>query len=147
MTITKWQPFNDLLGIYDRMSRLFDEELGETRKSGLSMNAWSPLTDIYETKEAFIFKMELPGFTKEDIKVEVNGETLTLKGERKQEEEIKKENCHRIERSYGAFQRSFSLPKNTDTSKIDASLKDGILHLQIPKVEEAKTKAIPIKVK
>jgi HSP20 family protein len=148
MRITKWQPYSDLVNMYDRWNRLFGEDfLDESSKNGLMPSAWRPMTDIYETKDAYVFKVELPGFKKEDIKVEFSNETLVLRGERKQEEEVKNENCHRLERSYGMFERSFNIPKNVDAKKIDASLKDGILLLTIPKVEEAKTKAIPISVK
>ncbi len=148
MKITKWQPYSDLVTMYDRMNRLFGEDFyDESSRNGLTPSAWRPMTDIYETKDAYVFKVELPGFRKEDIKVEFSNETLTLRGERKQEEESKNENCHRLERSYGLFERSFTIPKNVDAKKIDAALKDGILMLTIPKVEEAKTKAIPITVK
>ena len=147
MRITKWQPYSDLVNMYDRWNRFFGEDfLDESSKNGLTPSAWRPMTDIYETKEAYIFKIELPGFKKEDIKVEFSGDTLSLRGERKQEEETKNESCHRLERSYGMFERQFTVPKNVDAKKIDASLKDGILVLTIPKVEEAKTKAIPISV-
>jgi HSP20 family protein len=121
--------------------------LDESAKNGLIPSAWRPLTDIHETKDAYVFKVDLPGFKKEDINVEFTGDTLIMRGERKQEEEeTKNENCHRLERSYGVFERSFTIPKNVDPKKIEAELKDGILQLSIPKVEEAKTKAIPITV-
>jgi HSP20 family protein len=148
MSIIRWQPFSELLGMYDRVNRLFEEEyLPESKKSGVGMMFWSPQTDIYETKESYVVKMELPGFAKSDIRVEFSNDTLMVRGERKQEEEIKKEDFHRLERSYGVFQRSFTLPKNIDGGKIDANLRDGLLVLTIPKAEEAKTKAIPISVK
>ena len=148
MRITKWQPYPNFVSMYDRLNRFFGEDfLDESAKNGLNPSAWRPMTDIYETKDAYVFKVELPGFKKEDIKVEFSNETLTLRGERKQEEETKNENIHRVERSYGLFERSFTIPKNVDAKKIDAALKDGILQLTIPKVEEAKTKAIPIQVK
>ena len=148
MRITKWQPYSDLVNIADRWNRFFNEEwFDESTKNGLVPSAWRPMTDIYETKESYVFKVELPGFKKEDIKVEFSGETLTLRGERKQEEETKNENCHRLERSYGLFERSFTIPKNVDSKKIDAALKDGVLVLTIPKREEEQTKAIPITVK
>lgn len=134
--------------MYDRWNRFFGEDLmDETSKNGLTPSAWRPMTDIYETKEAYVFKVELPGFKKEDVKVEFSGDTLSLRGERKQEEETKSENLHRLERSYGLFERSFTIPKNVDAKKIEASLKDGILVLTIPKLEEAQTKAIPISIK
>jgi HSP20 family protein len=148
MKITKWQPYSDLVNMYDRWNRLLGEDfLDESSKNGLTPSAWRPMTDIYETKDAYVFKVELPGFKKEELTVEFSNETLTLRGERKQEEETKNENCHRLERNYGMFERSFTIPKNVDAKKIDAQLKDGILLLSIPKVEEAKTKAIPIQVK
>jgi HSP20 family protein len=148
MRITKWQPYSDLASMYDRCNRFFGEDLmDETSKNGLTPSAWRPMTDIYETKESYVFKVELPGFKKEDVKVEFSGDTLTLRGERKQEEETKNENLHRLERNYGLFERSFTIPKNIDARKIEASLQDGILVLTIPKVEEAQRKAIPISIK
>ncbi|MBU4404086.1 MAG: Hsp20/alpha crystallin family protein [Candidatus Aminicenantes bacterium] len=148
MRITKWHPYSDLANMYDRWNRIFgDDFFDESSKNGLTPTAWRPMTDIYESKDAYVFKIELPGFKKEDVKVEFAGDTLTLRGERKQEEETKNENCHRLERSYGIFERSFTIPKNVDAKKIDASLQDGILILTIPKIEEARTKAIPITVK
>jgi len=145
MRITKWQPYPDLVNMYDRLNRFFGEDLlDESSKNGLNPSVWKPMTDIFETKDAYVFKADLPGFKKEDIKVEFFGDTLVIRGERKEEEETKNENCHRLERSYGLFERSFTIPKNIDAKKIDASLKEGVLQLTIPKVEEAKTKAIPI---
>jgi len=148
MRITKWQPYADLANMYDRENGIFGEDFfDESSKNGLTPSAWRPMTDIFESREAYIFKIELAGFKKEDVKVEFSGDTLTLRGERKQEEETKNESCHRLERSYGIFERSFTIPKNVDSKKIDASLQDGILILTIPKIEEARTKAIPITVK
>ena len=147
MRITKWQPYPDLVNMYDRMNRFFGDDFHDENARNISPSAWRPMTDIHETKESYVFKVELPGFKKEDVQVEFTGDTLILRGERKQEEETKNESCHRLERSYGMFERSFTIPKNIDAKKIDAALKDGILLLTIPKVEEAKTKAIPISVK
>ncbi len=148
MTLMKWQPFTDLVGMYDRINRMFaDELLQDSSKGNLTMNAWNPSTDIIETKEAYLFKIELPGFKREDVAIEFNSDTLSIRGERKQEEDVKKGNCHRIERSYGSFQRSFSLPKNIDAKRIEATLNDGLLVLSVPKREEAQTKAIQIQVK
>jgi HSP20 family protein len=145
MRITKWQPYADLATVYNPWNRFFGEDFfDESSKNGLTPSAWRPMTDIHETKEAYVFKVELPGFKKEDVKVEFSADTLTLRGERKEEEETKNENCHRLERSYGVFERSFTIPKNVDAKKIEAELKDGVLLLTIPKVEEARTKAIPI---
>jgi len=148
MRITKWQPYADLATMYDRWNSFLGEDLlDESPRNGLTPSAWRPMTDVHESKDAYIFKSELPGFKKEDIKVEFSGDTLTIRGERKKEEESADESCHRLERSYGGFERSFTIPKNVDAKKIDAALKDGVLMLSIPKIEEAKTKAIPIQVK
>ena len=147
MNVIRWQPFSDLLGMYDRVNRQVEQEyFCEGAKSGLGKAAWSPMTDILETKETYVVKMELPGFAKSDVKVEFSKDTLTVRGERKQEEEIKKEDIHRLERSYGVFRRSFTLPKKIDEKRIDANLKDGLLVLSIPKAEEAEQKTIPISV-
>ncbi len=148
MTLVKWQPFSDLVGMYDRINRMFaDEFISEQGKGGMALSSWIPLTDIIETKDAYVFKIELPGFKKEDIGLEYQNDTLTIRGERRQEEEVNKEHYHRFERSYGGFQRSFTLPKNADSKRIDASLKDGLLVLTVPKAEEAKAKSIQISVK
>ncbi len=147
MSIKKWQPFSELMNVYDRLNRLFDSDLFADFERERSLAHWSPQTDIYETNESYVIKMELPGFKKDELSVEFNDDTLTVKGERKQDNEVKKENYHRIERYYGTFQRSFTLPRGIDAKKIDANLKDGILTLEIPKAEEAKAKAIPISVK
>jgi len=148
MSIIKWHPFGDFLNMYDRINRVFEDEFtGEGYKPGLPLSAWTPLTDIYENKDGYVLKMELPGFSKNEVKIEFTNDMLIVKGERKQEEEVKKENFHRIERSFGLFQRSFALPKNIDPKKIEANLNDGLLMLTIPKAEEAKTKAISISVK
>lgn len=147
MMITKCQPYANLGNMYDRLNRFFGQDLfDESTKNGLIPSTWRPLTDIFETKDAYVFRIDLPGFKKEDVKVEFTADTLVIRGERKQEEAGVNENCHRLERSYGVFERSFTIPTNIDAKKIEAELKEGILQLTIPKVEEARTKAIDIKV-
>ncbi|MEJ2068311.1 MAG: Hsp20/alpha crystallin family protein, partial [Deltaproteobacteria bacterium] len=106
---------------------------------------WSPVVDIYETDESVILKAELPGMTKEDISIEINENNLVLKGERCFQKDIKEENYHRIERSYGTFSRSFTLPDTVDRDNVTANFKDGILEITIPKIEGAKPKQIEIK--
>jgi len=148
MAFIRWRPYGDLLDMYGKIHKLFEEDLmREDKEQQVSPSCWMPATDIYETKDDYIFKLELPGITKEDIKVELDGDNLTIKGERKEEKEIKKEEYHRMERVCGTFARTFQLPKNANGQKITASMKDGILELRIPKQEEAKTKAIPITIK
>lgn len=133
--------------MHGRINRLFQDEMLQERERDMAMRTWTPATDIYETKEEYVFRLELPGIRKDEVKVEFDGETLNISGERKEETEVRKESYHRVERCCGSFKRSFSIPKNVDGSKITAQMKDGILELKVPKVEESKTKAIPISVK
>lgn len=147
MTLVRWRPFDEFLSMHDKINRLFQDEVLQDKERDVAMHAWTPATDIYETQEEYVFRLELPGIRKEEIKVEFNGETLNISGERKEEKDVKKESYHRLERCCGTFKRSFSIPKNVDGSKITAQMKDGILELRVPKVEESKTKAIPISVK
>ena len=107
---------------------------------------WAPRVDIAETDKAFEIKAEIPEVNKEDVKVTVHNGVLTIQGERKQEKEEKGKKFHRVERYYGSFTRSFTLPDNIDETKISASFKDGVLNLQIQKAEEAKPKSIEVKV-
>ncbi|MBI5286337.1 MAG: Hsp20/alpha crystallin family protein [Deltaproteobacteria bacterium] len=148
MALFKWDPFRDLLSIQERMNRLFDETLARTRAGGeeLVKGVWSPAVDIYETDEAIVLKAELPGINKEDVIIEVKDNTLLLKGERRFEKDVKEENYHRMERSYGVFQRVFALPGTVDKEKVNARYKDGVLEIALPKIQEAKPKQIKIKV-
>jgi HSP20 family protein len=107
---------------------------------------WAPRVDIAETDEAFVIKVEIPEVNKDDVKVTVDNGVLTIRGERKQEKEEEGKKFHRVERHYGSFARSFTLPDNVDETKVTASFKDGMLKLQIPKAEEAKPEVIEVKV-
>lgn len=140
------RPYADLFDMYNKINRLFEQGLWGEEKEQPMTTCWSPATDIYETKDDYVFKIELPGISKEDVKVEVNGDNMEIKGERKEEKEIKREDYHRNERVCGSFMRNFQLPKNADGQKMSASMKDGVLELHIPKREESKTKAIPISI-
>jgi len=134
--------------LQQKLNRLLEETfrplLGE---EPVSMAAWSPSCDIYETGNEIVVKAEIPGIKKEDIKVSIQDGVLTISGERKFEEEIKKENYLRVERGYGSFTRGFTLPPYVDAKKISAEFKDGLLELKLPKTEEAKPKEVEIKVK
>jgi HSP20 family protein len=131
------------------MNEMFDRTLRRRgdEEEALAPRAWAPAVDIYETDEKLVIKVELPGLKKEDIDIEVRDNTLTLKGERKFEKEIKRENYHRVERAYGSFQRSFTLPSTVKQEAIEASFKEGILEISLPKAEEAKPKQIKIQAK
>ncbi|MCK4835685.1 MAG: Hsp20/alpha crystallin family protein [Candidatus Aminicenantes bacterium] len=148
MTLVRWKPYRELFNLQEKMNQMFRNDfLQDIDANELSMTSWSPLTDIFETKDEYVLRLEVPGMSKDDIQVEFNQDTLAIKGERKEEKEVKQEDFHRTERCCGTFTRSFNLPKNIDEKKIDASLKDGILELRIPKKEESKIKAIPIEIK
>jgi HSP20 family protein len=142
-------PFRDLMGIQDEINRLFDWTLGGQRPSagsGLLEGEWVPAIDVAENENSVVVKAELPGMTEDDIDVNILGNTLTIKGEKKKEEEKKEQNYYRLERSYGSFQRSVTLPTAVDFEKCKASFKNGVLEIEIPKKEEAKPKQIKVNV-
>ena len=148
MSLIRWRPRSDLLNIRDEMNRLFDSfftELPERRR-GLLEGEWAPSVDLAETDEEVVVTAELPGVKQDDVDISITDDILTIKGEKKEEKEVKEKNYHRVERSYGSFQRSISLPTNVQPDKAKASYKDGVLHVTIPKAEEAKPKQIKINV-
>ncbi len=147
MALIHWtDPFRDVATLQDRMNRIFEDHLerGRSGEEGLGTGVWMPAVDIYETKDAVCVRAELPGVDKDAVSVEVKDGVLALRGERRFEKEVKEENYHRIERSYGTFHRSFSLPSSVDGEKVTARMKDGVLEVTLPKREEAKPKKINI---
>ncbi len=149
MALVRWDPLKDLISLQERMNRLFDEALTRTTKGdeeALSRGIWSPAVDIYETEDDIVLKAELPGINKDDVTVEVKDNILILKGERRFEKDIKEENYHRMERAYGAFQRSFTLPNIVEKDKVKARYKDGVLEITLPKASESKPKQIKVEV-
>ncbi|PTL35259.1 molecular chaperone [Candidatus Methylomirabilis limnetica] len=149
MAIIRWDPFRDVMTLQERMNHLFDHALSRTRgddKEGLTASMWSPSVDIFETPDSIVMKAELPGVSRDNIDIQVQDNTLTLKGERKSEHEVKEENYLRVERSYGAFQRTFNLPTGVQQGKIRAVFKDGVLEVTMPKAEEAKPTQVKIDV-
>ena len=146
MTLMRWKPFGDLVSMQGRINRLFDDAFSDIGKDQESFASWYPATDIYETKDDYVFKLEVPGLAKDEVNVELNNNTLTIKGEKKESKEVKKEDYHRVESFTGSFSRSYTLPRNIDAKKIEANMKDGILELRVAKAEEAKPKAISIDV-
>jgi HSP20 family protein len=147
MAIVRYNPFRDLRTIQEQMNRLID--LAWNRESGeeIREGAWQPPVDIYEDENSVIIKAELPDVDQKDIEVTIEDNTLMLRGERRQDQSIKKENYHRIERFYGSFQRSFALPLTIDREKVKASCERGILTIILPKREETKPKQINVEVK
>lgn len=140
--------FNDLESIQSEMNRLFNTSLSRwfNDEKNLLESTWSPLIDIQESKDDIIVTADVPGITKDDINIEIHGEILTIKGEKKHEKEEKEKDFIRTERFYGNFSKSISLPCEIDAAKAEASYKDGVLKLSLPKKEEAKPKQIQIKV-
>jgi HSP20 family protein len=145
MAIARFDPFRDLAVLHDRVNRLFGDAYG-AREEGV-LSSWVPSVDIFENeKKELVIKAELPDVRKEDVAVTVENNLLTLSGERKVDSEVKKEHYHRIERSFGNFSRSFSLPVTVDTGKIGADFRDGVLTIRLPFREEAKPRSININV-
>jgi HSP20 family protein len=147
MAITRWRPFRDLVSIQDEMNRLFDDFFGRpVAGQEWTEGVWTPSVDVSETKENVVINAEIPGMSKEDVKLSVQDNVLTLSGEKKQEKEEKDAKYHRIERNYGSFSRSFTLPASVKPDKVKATYKDGMLKISLPKTEEAKPKEIPISI-
>jgi HSP20 family protein len=151
MAIVRWEPFRDMLTLQDRMNRLFDESFRTARGGGAEEDwalggSWAPLVDIYEREGNIVLKAELPGVDPKDVDIRVENNVLTLRGERKFDDEVKRDNYHRVERAYGAFSRSFTLPNVVDTGDIKAEYRDGVLSVTLPKRAEAKPRQISISV-
>jgi HSP20 family protein len=151
MAIVRWEPFRDLVGLQDRMNRLFDESFrglgrGASEDDWALGGAWAPVVDIYEREGTIVLKAELPGIDPKDVDIRLENNVLTLRGERRIDDEVKRESYHRVERAYGTFSRSFTLPSVVDQEKIKADYHDGVLTLSLPKREEAKPKQITISV-
>lgn len=140
-------PWKDFGSLQERINRMFDDTirtLHPTDGEALEKGTWAPAVDIYETNDSFVVSADLPGLNKDEIQIDLKDNTLTLKGEKKFEEKVSKDNYIRVERAYGSFVRSFTLPQNVDPEKIKAKYKEGILEITIPKKEEAKPKQIKV---
>jgi len=142
MTLVRWNPWRDIMTLQEEMNRLFDG-LTRRRTAGEAIEEWVPAVDISETDDEFIVTADVPGTKKEDIKISVANNTLTIRGEKKNVREDKGENYHRMERCYGTFERTFSLPSGVDAENIRAKVRDGVLEIRLPKSKEAR----PLEVK
>jgi HSP20 family protein len=140
-------PFKELFELQRNLNSLFEGNLSKAANEETALNTWTPAVDIYEDNDTFLLKLELPEMNKEDIKVNLNENVLAISGERRFENEDKRDGYHRVERSYGQFYRSFTLPPNINTEAINAEYKDGVLRLSLPKREEAKPKQISVDIK
>ena len=149
MAMVKWDPFRDLVSIQDRMNKLFEQTLSRTSRSdeAAAATTWTPPVDIYETPETIVIKAELPGVTREDVDIQIQDSTLVLRGERRFAKDVKEESYLRIERAYGPFHRSFTLPATVQQDKVRAVMRDGVLELELPKADSAKSKRITIDVR
>ena len=148
MALMRWRPTRELLDVREEMNRLFDGFFTgwPERRRGLLEGEWAPSIDIAETEEDIVVTAELPGIKLDEVDITITDDILTLKGEKKEENEVKDKNYHRIERSYGSFQRSISLPTGVQGDKAKAAYKNGVLQVTVPKAEEAKPKQIKINV-
>ena len=148
MALVRWDPYTTLPTLQDRINRLFEDTFPSRtagREDEMSILDWRPTVDTYEEGDNIVIKADLPGVKKEDVSIDVKDNVLTLKGERKHEENVNEENYYRRESAYGKFQRAFTLPDAVDPNKIEASYKDGTLKITVPKAEERKAKKIEIK--
>ena len=148
MAIVRWDPFRDVAALQDRINRIFNDSFGRSRDldDEVSLYDWRPPVDIYETDDGIVLKVELPGVNKDDVSVEVKDNVLTLKGERLLDPEIKDDHYYRKERSFGKFNRSFSLQEPIKPDLIKAGFKDGILTVAVPRPEEEKPKQITVNI-
>src|SRR6266536_2013256 len=146
--MTRWEPFRDLMTLQDRLNRMFNEPFsGVTNQESLSAGAFVPPVDVYEDEHDIRLKMEVPGVDEKDIDIRLENNLLTVRGERKLESETKQENYHRIERSYGSFTRSFSLPTSVNPEDVKAGYSKGVLTIHLGKRAEARPKQIKVDIK
>ncbi len=148
MAAPKWDPFRDLLGLQERMNRLFEDAIARFRYSGEGgeTDAWSPPVDILETDDEIILAAELPGLTKADIDVQVVDNKLTIQGERSLARDLREENYHRIERNYGRYRRHFTLPVSVRKEQISATYEQGVLRVVLPKADGAQSVNLRVQV-
>jgi len=148
MTISRWDPFRDLMAIQERMNRLFQDTMARQRgQETLDTGTWAPAVDIYETGDRIVIRADLPGIEQSDIEIRVEDKSLSIRGDRKAPAEAGSEDFYRAERPHGPFMRSFNLPRNIDQNGIKAVQKNGVLEISLPTRKEDQAKAIRIDVK
>jgi HSP20 family protein len=145
-TISRWEPFGGLSTLHDQVNRLFNETRFRRQGEESELTTWAPPVDIYETPNELVVKADLPDLQEKDIDVCVENNLLTIRGERKFEKSVSEENYLRVERSYGSFSRSFSLPNAVNTESIHAEYKNGVLTVNLPKREESKPRQVKVNV-
>jgi HSP20 family protein len=147
MNIINYDPFRDMRNLQDEVNRLFSSSFsrGEGGDNGLTRGAWSPSVDIFENKNEIVLEAEMPGVNADDVNISIENNVLTLSGERRFEKKDESDNFHRVERSYGSFTRSFTLPTTVSSENAQAEFENGVLRLKLAKREEAKPRRIEIK--
>ena len=144
MNIIRWTPFRDLV-TREKMNRIFEDTFtSQGEEKDMAASNWTPSVDIHENESELVLSAEVPGIEDKDIEIEIENNTLSIKGERKIEKETKEENYHRIERSYGSFYRSFTLPTNVNQDNIKAEYDNGVLRISLPKKPELKPKKVKV---
>ena len=145
MAIIRWDPVRDMVTLREKMNRMFEDAFtGKGEDKELAPSSWAPAVDIYETENEIVLTAEVPGIEEKDIEIKIEDNTLTLRGERMFTKEAKEENYHRLERSYGAFYRAFTLPNSVDPENIHAENENGILRVTMPKKLELKPRTVKI---
>jgi HSP20 family protein len=144
--LTRWDPFREFSTLQDRMNRLFHDSLGDGREEALTATTFAPAVDVYEDEHNVILKIEVPGIEEKDIDVRIENNTLTVHGERKFEKDEKEENYRRLERQYGSFTRTFTLPNTVETENVSANYDKGVLKIKLAKKAEAKPKQIKVNI-
>jgi HSP20 family protein len=144
-SITRWDPFHNLSTLQEQVNRLFEGSLPR-RSDQSALTTWAPAVDIYETENELVLKADLPDVNEKDLDIRIESNILTIEGERKFEEKVKEDNYLRIERTYGSFSRSFSLPSTVDSGSVKADYKNGLLTVELPKRAESKPRQVKINV-
>ena len=142
-SITRWDPFRNISSLQEQMNGLFESSL-PNRGANSALTTWAPAVDIYETENELVLKADLPDINEKDLDVRVENNMLTIRGERKFEQQVKEDNYLRIERTYGSFSRSFGLPNTVNTEAIKAEYENGVLTVELPKRAESKPKQVKI---
>ncbi len=145
MAIIRWDPFRDLVSLRDKMNRLFEDAVTQRgEEKDLVASSWAPAVDIFEDESQLVLTAEVPGLSEKDVEIKIDDNVLSIQGERKLEKETREENYHRIERAYGSFYRSFTLPNYIDQDKIRAEHENGVLKISMPKKAELKPRKVRI---
>ena len=144
--LNRWDPFREFVTLQDRMNRLFRDSYGQESQEALTTTSFAPPVDVYEDEHSVVMKIEVPGIDEKDVDVRIENNTLTVHGERKFEKDEKEENYRRVERSYGSFTRTFTLPNMIDAEQVTADYDKGVLKIRLAKKAEAKPKQIKVNI-